>query len=66
MNGKKTICEIEGKHGLGICTYSNGYVIQIQCPRCGAFAILTETDLENAIIETLTREGRYTDIERIQ
>jgi len=61
----KTICEIEGKHAIGVVTSISDVLFQITCPRCVAFALFTQTDLEKAIIDALTKEGRYTDIERI-
>ena len=68
MNKKigRLICKIRGKHALGEPkVVIDGYLFQVTCPRCGAFALLTQTDIENGIIEALTREGKYTNIERL-
>ncbi|KKK60232.1 hypothetical protein LCGC14_3026400 [marine sediment metagenome] len=62
-----SICEIEGEHAKYSVseTIIEGYLYQISCPRCGAFALLTQTDIEDAIIEALSQEGIYSDIECI-
>lgn len=68
MNKKvgRLICKLRGKHALGVSkVIVEGCLFQVTCPRCGAFALLTQTDIENGIIQALTKEGRYTDIERI-
>lgn len=60
------ICKIRDEHALGISkVIIDGHLFQVTCPRCGAFALLTQTDIELGIIEALTQGGRYTNIERI-
>jgi len=63
---KPTICEVEGTHANGIFTsVVGGVLFQLTCPRCSTFVLLTQTGLEEAIIDALAKEGKYTNVERI-
>lgn len=59
------VCRLRRRHANAVCTYSNRYLVQLICPRCGAFALFTQSDLEKGIIEALTKGERYTNVERI-
>ena len=62
----RIICRRRGVHALGVAkVVVEGYLFQVTCPCCGAFALLTQTDIEQGIIGALTKEGRYTDIRRV-
>ena len=63
---KRTTCEVEGTHACGVLTSVVGNVLfQLTCPRCGEFVLMTQSDLEKAIVSALAKGGRYTNIERI-
>lgn len=62
----KIICGIRGKHASAVMEgVAGGVLIQLTCPCCGAFALFTQAQIGEQIIEALTKEGRYTNIERI-
>lgn len=62
----RLICKITEKHSPAIMeAVAGGALIQLTCPRCGEFAIITRAEMGEQIIEALTKEGRYTNIERI-